>query len=86
MGVRPDGFTLDRIDGNRGYEPANCRWADLRTQNSNKSTCVRVEFSNRIVTIAEASSLSGIPLKTLYARAQAGKSGDALFHKRSARQ
>jgi hypothetical protein len=32
MGVRPDGFDLDRIDASRGYEPGNCRWLD-RSEN-----------------------------------------------------
>ena len=29
--------TIDRIDNDRGYSPDNCRWADAKTQNSNKS-------------------------------------------------
>ena len=29
--------TIDRIDNDKGYSPDNCRWADAKTQNANKS-------------------------------------------------
>lgn len=28
--------TIDRIDVNGNYEPSNCRWVDMKTQNNNK--------------------------------------------------
>lgn len=28
--------TIDRIDVNGNYEPSNCRWTDMKTQNNNK--------------------------------------------------
>lgn len=37
MGNRPEGMTLDRIDPTGNYEPANCRWADIKTQRANHS-------------------------------------------------
>ena len=49
MGSRPEGFTLDRINPDGNYEPGNCRWADLYTQNGNRrKTCLSQEHSNLI--------------------------------------
>jgi hypothetical protein len=36
MGVRPEGHTLDRINGELGYNKENCRWATLSQQQQNK--------------------------------------------------
>lgn len=36
MGERPEGTTIDRIDGTKGYWPDNCRWATQFEQSQNR--------------------------------------------------
>ena len=44
MGPRPEGMTLDRINGQLGYFKENCRWATPAQQSINRSIkdiCIR---------------------------------------------
>jgi hypothetical protein len=60
--------TLDRIDGNKGYSPENCRWATYKEQNRNLSTNVWVDGE----LISDIAVRSGVHRNTVHYRRSKG--------------
>lgn len=72
MGPRPDGMSLDRENNDGNYNPRNCRWANIQTQNSNKSTNRYFLYQGETITKAELSRRTGIPVATIDTRIRGG--------------
>ncbi len=77
VGHRPSpGFSLDRVDNNKGYEPGNCRWATRSEQQSNTRRNRLVTLENETLTVYEAARRLGLDANTLHTRLVRGWSVD----------
>lgn len=70
MGPRPQGASLDRIDNNAGYSKGNCRWADRKTQNSNRRNCIFIDVDGEAITLREYCRRANIPYRPIVKRIQ----------------
>lgn len=68
MGIRPEGYTLDRKDNNEDYCPENCIWSDRKTQNRNKRTNHYITMDGQTKTVVEWAEITNIPAAVIYAR------------------
>lgn len=66
------GLTIDRIDSDGNYEPSNCRWTDMETQNNNKKKLKKYNFNGEYLTLSQISRKINIKYRTLLGRINKG--------------
>ena len=63
-----DEMTIDRIDVNGNYEPANCRWLPLSEQALNKRETLWVEYNGERVPLMTLCNRLGVSYDTVHNR------------------
>lgn len=72
MGEPKSHQSIDRINGNKGYEPGNCRWADAKTQANNTASNHILTIAGLTKTIAQWSEETGTKSNTIVCRVRRG--------------
>lgn len=67
-----DTLTLDRIDTNGNYEPSNCRFVPMNTQQRNRRSNVRITHNGETHCMSEWAEIAGVAYGTFCKRIYAG--------------
>ncbi len=74
-----ENLSLDRIDTDGDYSPNNCRWADVLTQQNNKSTNHNITVNNETHSLAEWERRLNLTAGTLWNKLNRGMSEEELI-------
>lgn len=85
MGPRPEGTSLDRINGNGNYEPGNCRWATPLEQVLNTKQIRWIEFNGERMPMKHWAERVGLPPVVLRKRLLSGWPLERALNPRRAR-
>lgn len=62
------GLAIDRINNNKGYSPANCRWVTTVENTNNRRVTIRLKYKGKKLTLRELSELSQVSYPTFISR------------------
>ena len=68
MGLKPLGWSIDRINNDSDYEPSNCRWSTSRQQARNRCTTHLITYRGRTLSLIGWAEELGINRSTLSKR------------------
>ena len=66
MGEPPAGYSIDRNESSKGYEPENCRWATRQEQNENRKSVRVIEFDGKSMNVTQWAEHLSVTKATLY--------------------
>lgn len=72
MGMCPEGYSLERLDNNDGYNKLNCRWIPRKDQPKNTSRCVKLKINGVELILSEWCRRQGLPYGAVRARLKRG--------------
>lgn len=68
MGTKPKGYSIERLDIDKGYEPDNCTWIPKGEQSRNKSTSRRITANGQTMLLVDWAAQTGIHEATISSR------------------
>lgn len=86
MGQCPEGYSLDRIDVNKGYCKENCRWASAKQQQRNRTDTEWVDSPLGKHPIADVAEMLGLTTSCLKHRLTVGWDWDRIINTPSQRK